>query len=202
MIDKIRCENRYGSDIHPYLIALLQHVQETTADIPDSISKEEYYNVKNNIDSDLFPDWYKGLVGFCASYNGKWLDSYAGIVDSKDGKRRHYNSEAIRNIKKQATLLKDIQFKCIDFREINQDIKNYVIYCDIPYRNTARYKTNDFPYEDFYEWAIKMSTHNWVFISEYNMPKGFKCIWEKEMKTNMSRDKKLINTERLFIPYE
>ena len=149
-----------------------------------------------------YEDWYIGLVGFCASYNSKWFNGYAGIVDIKDGKRRYYNQEAIRNIKKQATLLKDIQFKCIDFREIHQDIKNYVIYCDIPYRNTTRYKTDDFPYDDFYEWAIKMSTHNWVFISEYNMPKGFKCIWEKEMKTNMSRDKKLINTERLFIPYK
>ena len=202
IIDKIKCKNKYGSDINPYLIALLEKARDDADSIPDTITKEEYQDVKENYLTGKYEDWYIGLVGFCASYNSKWFNGYAGIVDIKDGKRRHYNQEAIRNIKKQATLLKDIQFKCIDFREIHQDIKKYVIYCDIPYRNTTRYKTDDFPYDDFYEWAIKMSTHNWVFISEYNMPKGFKCIWEKEMKTNMSRDKKLINTERLFIPYE
>lgn len=198
MIDKIRCENRYGSDIHPYLIALLQHVQETTADIPDNISKEEYYNVKNNIDSDLFPDWYKGLVGFCASYSAVWFSSYAGEVRIKDSRLRNYTEEAIRNLKKQAPNLEGIVFDTCDFRKLNSHITNWVIYCDIPYRGTTEYKDGDFPYEEFYEWAKKMSKHNYVFISEYNMPDDFECIWSKEINCDIDYRQRLKRVEKLW----
>jgi DNA adenine methylase len=40
-----------------------------------------------------------------------------------------------------------------------------------------------------------------VFISEYNAPNDFKCIWEKEVKTSGNRitDKNLTATEKLFV---
>lgn len=46
LIDKIKCVNRYGSDIHKYLIALLQHVQVTTGDLPKTFTAEEYKAVR------------------------------------------------------------------------------------------------------------------------------------------------------------
>lgn len=46
LIDKIKCENRYGSDIHKYLIALLQHVQITTDDLPSTFDENEYKTVR------------------------------------------------------------------------------------------------------------------------------------------------------------
>jgi DNA adenine methylase len=39
-----------------------------------------------------------------------------------------------------------------------------------------------------------------VFVSEYNAPKDFKCVWEKEMVSSLTKDtgsKKAI--EKLFI---
>ena len=41
-----------------------------------------------------------------------------------------------------------------------------------------------------------------VFISEYNAPKDFKCIWEKEVKSSLSANWKSggnkNSTEKLF----
>ena len=64
-------------------------------------------------------------------------------------------------------------------------IKGYVIYCDIPYRGTTKYKTDSFPYEEFYEWVKEMSVNNTVLISEYSMPEEFECVWEKSVTTNL-----------------
>lgn len=66
IIDKIQCENKTGYDINKYLIALLKQTQNDVSIFPETITKEEFYNVKYNKDN--YPDWYVGLVGFCASF--------------------------------------------------------------------------------------------------------------------------------------
>lgn len=100
-------------------------------------------------------------------------------------------SQGIRNLKRQASNLKNIKFINCDFRDIPKDkIKGYVIYCDIPYKNTTKYKTKKFPYEEFYQWANEMAKDNIVLISEYNMPKIFKCIWQKETKVSFNNNRK------------
>lgn len=48
IIDKIKCKNKYGSDINPYLIALLEKARDDADSIPDTITKEEYQDVKEN----------------------------------------------------------------------------------------------------------------------------------------------------------
>lgn len=200
IIDKIQCENKIGCDIHKELIALLKHVQNNIKDIPDIITQETYNRVKNN--KNQYEDWYVGLVGFCASFGAKYFNGYAR--DSKNDNSGNWSKGAINNLKKQAPNLKDINFINTDFRNIDMSqINNFVIYCDIPYRGTTKYKTNAFPYEEFYEWAINASQNNVVLISEYWMPEGFKCIWEKEQKillnnTDNSRSN-LSRTEKLFI---
>lgn len=61
MIDKIQCSRKFGSDIHPYLIALLKQAQTDTSVFPATISEEEYKTVRANPQN--YPDWYVGLVG-------------------------------------------------------------------------------------------------------------------------------------------
>lgn len=68
LIDKIKCENRCGSDIHSYLIALLKQAQTDTSIFPTTITEEEYKSVRTNPQN--YPDWYVGLVGFC-SFGGR-----------------------------------------------------------------------------------------------------------------------------------
>ena len=44
--------------------------------------------------------------------------------------------EGIRNLKRQAPLLKGIEFKCCSF-DTYKDLSGYDIYCDPLYRNTT-----------------------------------------------------------------
>lgn len=198
VIDKIQCDNKIGCDIHKELIDLLKYVQTVSNKIPLNISKYEYETVKNNMNE--YPSWYVGLVGFCASYNAKYFGGYAGDCKTKDG-IRHYDNEAIRNLIKQSENIKDIRFYNSSFLELKKEkIKNYVIYCDIPYRETTKYKTESFPYEQFYKWCKEMSINNTILISEYNMPIEFECIWSKIHITSLDKNSnKKERIEKLFI---
>jgi site-specific DNA-adenine methylase len=170
MIDKIQCSNKIGCDIHEELIELLKYTQEFSNLLPDRILEDRYIEVKNN--KEKFEKWYVGLIGFCASFGAKYFGGYAR--DSRDDNSGKWSAGAIKNLKKQAPDLKGIKFIHKSFLDLPIDkINNYVIYCDIPYRGTTKYKTESFPYEEFYEWVKKLSIHNTVLISEYNMPEEF-----------------------------
>lgn len=74
-----------------------------------------------------------------------------------------------------------------------------VIYCDIPYCNTAGYEFNGttFNYLEFYAWALQQ--RELVIISEYWMPCEFICIAELPTVCTFGNQRKDIK-ERLFIP--
>ena len=199
MIDKIQCSNKIGCDIHRQLIALLQYAQEYGDLLPERILEDTYNEVKNN--KEKYEDWYLGLVGFCSSFGAKYFGGYAR--DGKGDNSGKWSAGAIKNLKKQIPKLKNIKFQCCSFLDLPKDkISGYVIYCDIPYKGTTKYKTEEFPYEKFYEWAKEMSIHNTVLISEYNMPDDFECIWEKELKTSLgsgvNKDSDRNRIERLY----
>lgn len=81
------------------------------------------------------------------------------------------------------------------------DIKpNSVVYCDIPYKATAKYNENEFDYDRFYDWCLKQTQP--VFISEYYMPESdFICIAAKQKTVAMcATNNSLKSVERLFIP--
>lgn len=200
MIDKIRCERKFGSDINKYLISLLQHVQANPKDLPTIITEQEYKKVMVNKDN--YEDWYIGFVGFCCSFGAKFFGGYARGKTDK-GACRNYALESYKNLNKQAPNLRNIKFKCCDFQEINK-IKNFVIYCDIPYRNTTKYSESNFPYDKFYGWCRDLSKDNVVLISEYDMPNTFRCIWSKKTSVNFdssrtSGDIANKRVEKLFI---
>lgn len=65
--------------------------------------------------------------------------------------------------------------------------ENSVIYCDIPYRNTAKYKDDGLDYERFYDWCFEQDCP--VFVSEYNIPDDrFKLVAEFETRSVLSKD--------------
>ena len=201
VIDKIQCNKRIGIDIHKQLIELLKYARDYYELIPERILEDTYKEVKNN--KEKYEDWYVGLVGFCASFGAKYFGGYAR--DSKNDTTGKWSKGAIRNLKKQAPNLKGIEFYNCSFLDLPKDkINNCVIYCDPPYRDTTKYKIEDFPYKEFYQWCRDMSKNNTVLISEYNMPEDFTCIWEKETKVNFDslrkvKDDKNKRIEKLYI---
>lgn len=197
VIDKINHHNRVGCDINEYLIELLKYSQSN--ELPKTITEDEYLKVKNNKES--YPKWYVGLVGFCGSFGAKFFGGFARRYND-DGSIFDVPQQAINSLRKQN--LKDIKFKTLSFMDLPKDkLKGYVIYCDIPYRDTTKYSTQSFPYEDFYKWCIELSKNNTVLISEYNMPSEFECIWSKEHYTSLgsgvNKNNDVKKIEKLFI---
>ncbi len=75
-----------------------------------------------------------------------------------------------------------------------------IIYCDIPYKNTTQYSTSkDFDHDKFWQWCRDMSIigHK-VFVSEYDAPNDFECIWSGNIKSYMKAGRSENVTEKLF----
>lgn len=75
-----------------------------------------------------------------------------------------------------------------------------VIYCDIPYKDTSKYKgVKGFDYEHFYTWAENQTSP--VFISSYQMPTDrFDCIAEWPHRSTLNAKKNNAVIERIFVP--
>ena len=190
MIDKVEHNLRLGADSNEYLIALLKYVQDGGI-LPEYVDKEEYLRVKANPDG--FEKWYAGFCGFLCSRNGIFFNTYAGICNTKQGER-NYIREKRNNLLKQD--LSGIKLECCSYDELEIP-DNSVIYCDPPYQCTTGYK-DKFDSAKFWEWVReKARAGNKVFVSEYEAPEDFRCIWAKELTSSLSGSNK-ISREKLF----
>lgn len=192
MIQHIEAKNKIGSDNNKYLIAFWQRIQGEWNPLKEFDMTKQLYNSYRDNPEDYDPA-HVALAGFCASYNAKWFGGYAGVVKTKQGTLRNYYDEAVRNVLKQAQYIKDVNFVCIDYQQI--DVEGALIYCDPPYKNTTGYKQK-FDHDSYFEWVRKMSKKNIVICSEYEMPDDFICIYEKQQTTTLdksSRKKQLKN---------
>ena len=189
-LDKVT-GRRIGSDINKYLIALLQEMQKNNFELP-FIGEKEYKEIQNNKDD--YPDYILGYAGFQLSFGAKWFGGYrrdkAGVRD--------YENEAQQNLKAQQNLIKDVNFYCCNYWEL--DIPEHsIIYCDPPYEGTTKYK-DAFDHPKFWKWCEQkaMEGHK-VFVSEYHAPLGWKSVWEKKVTTMLDVTKYKEDTEHLFV---
>lgn len=194
VIDKISAANKHGTDINPYLIALLEHVRQG-GKLPEKISRNEYSEIRAN--KERFPAW---RVGFLASYNGRFFDGgYSGTVRTKAGTIRNYYIEARRNIENQAERLQKINFACKDYRAYREP-EHCTIYCDPPYAGTKQYvNSGKFDYAEFWNIMRRWSKKNIVIISERAAPEDFTCIWEQPVLRTIDNTKRIRTAERLFL---
>lgn len=196
MIDKVK-GNRIASDLNKYLIYMWKNLQQNW--IPkNNYTKEEYIFIKNNKDIDLA---VTGYVGINCSYSGKWFGGFAGKTKTKEG-IRDYQAEAFKNVMLQVKNIIGIKFYDCNYYELEIPSES-IIYCDPPYANTTKYK-DDFNHIKFWEWCREMTKKgHQVFISEYNAPEDFKCVWEKKVSSSLSANGKSgqnkISSEKLFI---
>lgn len=191
--------NRLACDNNKYLITMWQGLQQNK-ERPIYITKELYSDARtefNNKTNIKFSDFGIGWIGWMASFNGRFFDGgYSGTVGKRD-----YINEQIRNTEKQIPLIKGAVFESGDYRETSMLYPdNSIIYCDIPYKGTKQYATSrDFNYESFYNWcrSMKKLGHK-VFVSEYNAPEDFICVWEKEVTNSMNPTKTYKPVEKLY----
>lgn len=202
IIDSIQCDIKIGNDISTPLISFWQHLQETDGlDLPNEITREHYNDVKQNQNTGKYPIWYVGAVGFLSSFNGKYFEGgYAKpTIDKSNGRLRNYYDECKRNVLKQLPNIKDVIFTNKDYFDM-KEVKNTLIYCDIPYQNTTRYESCiNFDYNKFWNWVREFSKLNIVVISELQAPNDFVCIWEQEVLRSLNSKNKNKATEKLFV---
>lgn len=201
IIDKIKCKRKIGNDYNENVINLLKYIQKDNeiSIAPIECTFEHYADVRANQYTNKYAKEYVALIGYCASYGGRYFDGGYGR-DSKGG--RSIYSERLNNLKKQAPNLKGIEFYCNDYKNFKfERFSNCVIYLDPPYKNTKQYSKQSIDYEEFYDFVRKISKNNIVLISEYSMPDDFECIWSKQktvlQKSNRAKGDKVV--EKLFI---
>jgi len=95
--------------------------------------------------------------------------------------------------------MKGVEFSSGNYNEVIIP-NNSILYCDIPYKGTKQYATSkDFNYLEFWEWCRTMTGKGHkVFVSEYNAPKDFKCVWSGNIKSYMKAGRSETVTEKLF----
>lgn len=217
---------RMCCDVNPYLIEMFKYFTENHNAIEkvieggrvfSSFPPDEYF-----IEKDVYKGWRDffystmydhilysqenialcGFVGYMASFHGRLYD---GGYGGKAGKR-NYVDEHVRNFLKDLPALAGIdEFVFAGYgllSHLMDKTKKYLIYCDIPYRNTKQYMySRDFDYDSFYEWcSIQRSLGHTVIVSEYEMPADrFELIFSKKIKNSMNLEATHDAEEKLFL---
>ena len=198
-IDKVP-GNRIANDSNPYLIAMWEALSWGW-DPPKIIDKDHYRDVQKcyNQGTDEYPMHYIGWVGFVGSFNGKFFGGYAGhSAMNAAGGIRDRIGEAIRNISAQVPLIGGVQFTNRSYADMIIP-PNSIIYCDPPYEGVTKYEYS-IDREKFWAWCRERVTEGHkVFISEYDAPDDFVCVWERKLRVcvNPGIGKQAI--EKLFI---
>ena len=193
MIDKVTGK-RIANDIHTGLIEMWKALV-CDWQPPLTVTEEQYRQMK--ADKTGYPIELLAYVGF-NSYGGKW---FAGYCRDR-GKQKDYWREHYNNIMKQVPNMKDVEFRNCSFTDLEIP-PNSIIYCDPPYEGTTKYRTN-FNHSLFWDWCREKSKQGHkVYISEYNAPDDFVCVWQKNAVSTLGANGETgdtkHSTERLFV---
>lgn len=173
------------SDINNNIILLWNKLKNKNWILPDLCSKEEYNKIiKSKTCSAL-----KGYYGVACSYYGMFGGRYKPNVCSK------IKTQMLGQlVNKYSSRIKII---CKSYDAYKP--KGFVIYCDPPYKNnTLENFFKNFDHDKFWNIMREWSKDNLVFISEYEAPSDFKCIWHKQFNSCFNGVIKN-KIERLFI---
>ena len=161
--------------------------------------KEEY--------KQKYIEWYKkhydydslSKVNKIGLENLKSLESLEGLqrLESLQRLERLQSLESLQRLQR----LERLQRYCRSYEEV--PIKpNSVIYCDIPYENTAEYISGAFNHKAFYDWACNQK--ELVIISSYNISDDrfmeISSIQKDVLLSNLQNKEKQKHYEVVYIP--
>ena len=189
---------RIANDNNRYLIAMWEKLTTTNWQPPTTIDKPFYDKVRESWHKDdgKYEDALIGWVGFMASRNGRFFD---GGYSGHNAKGRDYINENIRNTSRQIPFLMGGEWQCGSYECISMP-KASLVYYDPPYKGTYGYSTSkNFDHDRFCDWARQMKRDgHLVYISEYQMPGDFSCVWQKQITNSVNLTKTYQATERLW----
>lgn len=190
MIDKVpNSFERIGYDLNHHTIAALVGIRDHLDELPCKVTKEFYNSIKgsepHNVNS-----WIRYECSFASKLDNGYAINKAG---------RNYAEKGKNLAIKQSPKIQNVQFICDSYE--NLSFENCLVYCDPPYQGATRYKTGAFDHDKFFAWCREQAKRNIVFVSEYNAPDDFECVWQGEIKTNFSSTRKKAThnaVEKLF----
>ena len=191
MIDKVQGK-RIGADINPYLIKALHLIRDNPEKIPRNnkeYTKQMYEKAKTGDLSNPVDCFAMFQYSFGCIFKGTWAKNKRGT---------DYVKECVKNVLKQSENIQGVIFKCSMYNMLIVPEKS-IIYCDPPYEGTMKYNnTGCFDYPAFWQWCRdKANEGHTLFVSEYNAPDDFECVWQGEIKNNMG-DNSENAIEKLF----
>ena len=181
-----------AADANKSVVLMWKRAQTGKWSPPVSCSEEKYMKLKN-----ASPSAERGFVGHQYSFSGRFFQGYAGYDKKKSP------VSASKRVKSIARELEHVYFQHKDYTQFSH-LKNFVIYCDPPYADTrCHYGGAEFDTNEFWEWCRKMSKNNIVFVSEYRIPRGVKCVFRLKKRLMGPATAQSKGTEKLAMlaPY-
>ena len=140
------------------------------------------------------------------NYKEKRLKTSRWMKQQTKNKKQFNREQALERLERLQSLqslealerLQSLQMFAKSYDEIF--IKdNSVVYCDIPYENTAEYVNNNFNHKKFYDWAYNQK--ELVIISSYEISDNrFQRVINLKKNSNLQGGYGNVKDEGLFIP--
>lgn len=195
MIDKVD-GNRLGADVNYYLIEALKMIRDCPQRIPDLITEDMYSAARHYTDAAL-----GGFICIAMSFGGKVNGGYRRDVKGTKGCIENMKTQSRRSKEsaiKQSKNIQGVYLECAGYLNLTIP-KGSVIYCDPPYQEATKYN-NLIDHDRFWQWCReKTKAGHKVFISEYNAPTDFVCVWQKEIQSGLNTNTTKKGVEKLFV---
>ena len=189
-----------AADDHTDLILMWQAIASGW-EPPHHVTKEEYLALRH-----AEPSALRGLVGFGASFGGKWFGGY--VQDSDALTRARWNNgpflaAARKSVLKGREVFARATIVRCDYREHRPDSQT-LVYCDPPYAGTLGYGgTSKFDSVEFWNTARKwVEAGATVVVSESQAPIGWRVLAERERKAALRiaiHEENNLRREALFV---
>lgn len=200
IIDKVD-GNRIGSDLNQHVISALKLIVDGKTPRNDSEYTEAHYKKhaeifrSGGIPEDVNLSSY-AMIAF--SFGAKWIGGWSRGKRA-DGTPRDYVEEQHKASEKQRSFIAGVDFRSGGYQDLIIPPES-IIYCDPPYQGTTQYR-DKFDHDSFWQWCReKVLEGHSVFVSEYNAPDDFVCVWSKDLGVSVAKNgAHKMATEKLFV---
>lgn len=169
--------------------------------VPPAIEYDQYQELRYSGE----PSALRGFAGSGCSFGGRWFEGFARGGVKANGEPRNHQEESVRAVLRDAQQMQRATVSVTHalYEQIELPDHPVVIYCDPPYAaSTKDYKVGGFASNKFWQVAASWAAagHH-VFVSEYEAPAGWTCIWSKEKRQSLvvGSGVRELRVERLFV---